>query len=155
MRRSLLPACLGLAVMVGCAPPPLDGSEDGPSIAFLFPTSDLDGPVCASFFVAVDIDGYTLVDPGTTSGAEDGVGHWHLDDDITGDYYRMVDPYLRVEADLGGQTTRAYRMTATLVTNEHSALSTAEFPSAEATVEFEVSSEDGCLAGASSDLSSQ
>lgn len=148
----------GLALLLGaCAPPPLDtGAGDaGPSVRFLFPTSALEGPVCPSFFVAVDIDGHELVDPDAQPEVREGVGHWHLDDDITGDYFAMIDPYLRVQADLGGETSRAYRLTATLVRSDHAALPLAEFPEAEATVEFEVSDDPGCLGGASTELSAR
>jgi hypothetical protein len=147
-------ACAVPLLLAGaCAPPPLDGDGSGtPSVRFIFPTSDLAGPVCPDFFVAVDIDNFALVEPDANSGPIDGQGHWHLDDEITGDYYPLVEPYSRVEADLAGDTTRAYRMTATLVNVDHSALSGDQAGTETATVEFDVSSEDGCLGEASSDL---
>lgn len=153
MRRPLLSA-VALCHGVACAPPPLSGTTD-PTIRFVFPTSDLEGAVCPSFFVAVAVENWELVEPDPSSDPIDGVGHWHLDDEITGDYYPLVDPYVRAEADLGGETTRLYQLTASLVNVDHSALSAEAFPNAVETIEFEVSSSADCLGEAASDLSAR
>ena len=132
----------------GCAPPPLPGGDSGldtPSIRFIFPTSTLDSPVCTSFIVAVDIDQFNLIEPDPESAPIASTGHWHLDDDITGDYYPLVEPFTEATAQLDGQTTRQYRMTASLVNVDHSPLSQTDAPQSIATVEFEVADTPDCL----------
>jgi hypothetical protein len=144
--RRLLPV-LGA---VGCGVPPLEGdsgASSSPSIRFVFPTSELSAPVCSDFVVAVDIDHFNLVPPNGDAAPVDGSGHWHLDDDITGDYLVVEDPFVDVTADLDGQTARNYRLTATLVNINHAPLSQESFPQSVTTVEFEVSDTPDCIGG--------
>jgi len=140
---------LAATIFAGCAPPPLpvgaDTGADRPSIRFVFPTSSLTTPVCPDFLVAVDIDAFEVIAPDPDSAPVNGKGHWHLDDDITGDYHALVDPFADVSADLGGAESRSYRMTASLVNVDHSPLSQADFPSSVTTVEFEVADTPDCL----------
>jgi len=149
--KSLLRAIVATAFAVGCAPPPLPGGDSGdsgatgPSIRFIFPTSTLSSPVCPDFLLAVDIDAFEVVPPDPDSAPVQGRGHWHLDDDITGDYYPLEDAFTEVSADLDGQASRSYRMTASLVNVDHSPLSQADFPQSVATVEFEVADTPDCL----------
>lgn len=136
----------------GCGTPPLPGTDSGgaddaPSIRFIFPTSELSRPVCPDFFVAVDIDGFEVVPSDMDAEPVPGQGHWHLDDDITGDYYVVEDPFLSTTADLGGNESRNYRLTASLVNVNHSPLSLATFPASVDTVEFEVADVPDCLGG--------
>lgn len=165
MRRAALalpavssgPICRVSAVLMGacalgCAPPALPSdtgatAATGPSIEFIFPTSTLSSPVCSEFVVAVDIDGFNVEDPAPEEGVVDGRGHWHLDDDITGDYIVAVDPFLEVSADLDGGTERAYRITASLVNLDHTPLDQGRFPDSVATAEFTVSDSDDCVGG--------
>ena len=145
---SLLRAGALLVFAAGCAPPPLPGGDSGlsgPSIRFIFPTSSLDAPVCPSFIVAVDIDAFNLVEPDPESPPIASTGHWHLDDDITGDYYPLVAPFTEVTAQLDGQTVRSYRMTASLVNVDHSPLSQNDAPQSIATVEFDVADTPDCI----------
>lgn len=134
--------------LAGCAPPALPEDPDGgPAVRFVFPTSDLDGPVCPDFLVAVNIDNFEVVPPDASATPEDGHGHWHLDDDITGDYFPLEDSFLDFSAELDGAASRAYRLTASLVNIDHSPLDQGRFPLSVATVEFDVADEEGCLGG--------
>ncbi len=156
---SLIVCSMGLAA---CAPPPLPVADDTdtqdedtgeeeealPTVEFVFPHNNLVGTVCAEFFVAVDIDNIELVDFKTNTDNVDGQGHWHLVDDITGDYYALPVPYGSISADLNGNETRNYQLTATLNDNDHTPLNPAEFPDSIAQVEFTVSNADDCLGGA-------
>ncbi len=149
-RHAISPAAfLAAGVFISCAPPPLptgaDTGADGPSIRFVFPTSSLASPVCSDFLVAVDIDNFEVVAPAPESAPIDGKGHWHLDDDITGDYYVLTDAYTELTADLDGTDSRSYRLTASLVNVDHTPLAQASFPASVATVEFEVADTSDCL----------
>jgi len=145
---SLLRAVALTVFAAGCAPPPLPDDDSGlntPSIRFIFPTSTLDAPVCPNFIAAADIDAFNLVEPNPDSPPVPNTGHWHLDDDITGDYYPLVDAFAEVTAELDGQASRSYRMTASLVNVDHSPLSQTDAPQSIATVEFEVADTPDCL----------
>lgn len=143
--------CAGLAALLfaGCAPPPLptDGASDSPSIRFIFPENGLDQAVCPDFLVAVAIDNWDLAPPDPDSAPVDGRGHWHLDDDITGDYIATDVPYADHSADLDGDSSRSYRLTASLVNVNHTPLDLTDAPSSVDTVEFEVADDPDCLGG--------
>jgi hypothetical protein len=141
-RHVLMLTCLA----VGCGTPPVtgDSGSTGPSIRFLFPNSELSGPVCAGFMVVVDIDQYDLVPPDGDAAPEVGRGHWHLDDDITGDYAAVEDPFVDFGADLDGETSRNYRLTASLVNINHTPLSLEANPASVDTVEFQVTASPDC-----------
>lgn len=147
-RTRTLPWCAALLGLVACAPPPLpEDGDDLPSIRFVFPQSELDGVVCPDFLAAVSIENFEVVPPDGGAAPEDGVGHWHLDDDITSEYYPLEEPFIDLSADLDGERSRAYRLTASLVNINHSPLDQGEFPASVATVEFTVSDVPGCLGG--------
>ena len=135
------------ALLIGCGtPPPPDATADTePAIRFVFPTSELAQPVCPDFLVAVDIDNFDLVDPNGDATAVDGRGHWHLDDDITGDYLVVEEPFVDATADLDGESSRNYRLTAALVNINHTPLSLEAFPLSIDTVEFQVADSPDCI----------
>jgi len=144
-----------VALLIGlsaCGTPPAPAVDSGvaaadvlPSIRFVFPTSDLGAPVCPDFLVAVDIDNFEVLPPDPDADPIDGRGHWHLDDDITGDYFAVTDAFLDVTADLDGQASRNYRLTASLVNLNHTPVSLEAFPDSVHTVEFEVADSPDCL----------
>ena len=148
LRNTSLIACFAL----GCGTPPLpaDSGETPsttPSVRFLFPANDLSTPVCSEFLVVVDIDNYEIVPPDGNAAPLAGVGHWHLDDDITGDYVAAEAVFVDFAADLDGETTRNYRLTASLVNIDHTPLSLESKPDSVDTVEFQVTSDPNCLGG--------
>ena len=75
-------------------------------------------------------------------------GHWHVTDDITGDYQSLVDPFTNISADLNGQPSRNYSLTATLNANDHTPFSSSDYPDSIALVEFTVADTEDCIGGA-------
>lgn len=159
-------ALLGLALLSlcagACAPPPLpvdSGGDTGtaaealPRISFIFPHNGLSAPVCSTFFVSVDIDDLEVVDWNENTEPVEGEGHWHLTDDITNDYYALLEPYGSIEADLNGEESRNYALTATLNENDHTPFSSAEFPDSIDRIEFTVSDSSDCVGGAGGGMS--
>ncbi|HCH63247.1 MAG: hypothetical protein CL927_08745 [Deltaproteobacteria bacterium] len=145
--QRIMPIIVGLALGCGTPPLPGDSGSGAPSIRFQFPANELPGPVCADFLVVVDIDNFEVVPPDGTAAPVGGRGHWHLDDNITGDYIAAEWSFVDFGADLDGEVTRNYRLTASLVNIDHTPLSLESNPTSVDTVEFQVTSSADCLGG--------
>lgn len=157
--RGIAALALGLGA---CAPPPLPvdtgGGDSGatpdlPSISFIFPHNNMSAPVCSTFFVSVDIDNLEVVDWKESTEPVAGEGHWHLTDDITDDYYALLEPYGSIEADLNGEESRNYALTATLNENDHTPFSPTEYPDSIDRIEFTVSDSEDCVGGSGGGMS--
>lgn len=117
--------------MTACAPPPLptdtgkggdDSAQvsDAPTIRIIYPVSTSSTVYCPSFFMAVDVDGFTLTTIQDEPVNVDGEGHWHVKSD--GTYVMAVDKeYIQVPVS-EKITAGTHYISAQLATNDHQPL---------------------------------
>ncbi|MEZ4321064.1 MAG: hypothetical protein R3F61_26530 [Myxococcota bacterium] len=137
------PAWVGVALLVGCAPPePPETTSLEPAIRIAYPPRDVqtvelqpDGSL--EMLVVVDIDNLTLTSP-YVEGIElvDGQGHWHATLGNVEGYQASFEPSLVFTRDAADVSPGITRLTVSIQSNLHDDLD--EFTNWQSSIEFEL-----------------